>query len=195
MTDSKIDLGKAAVNSTTEVKGDLAEAATAFGFALLFSTLISVLRGVIGGALVAYATVSYLAADNSLNALQWTGLVIGALLIVVDIDRRWFKGTAEKFSKLFDAMRAKEDRTEEDKVSLGYASVVAVFWTVTVIGLFIAAAFVFAATLYNTLQANEFSFGNVAWLCISGVWVLDGVKSLIRSRWKKWRKKDEKQEA
>lgn len=190
---TNIDLDKdaptAASTGTADKPRPILEVSFSLAFMTLASAFISVLRGVLGGSLVAYG-VTTLASAGSLNAFQWTVFVFGALLILVDFDNWYFK---PKSKPLLKAIKAMPKPTKDAPLSgddLG-VSLVMLFILAVVFGTLTASALVFAIVLFNTLQAGIFSFASIAWLCITGVWLLDAIKGFIKRRVKKLFKKED----
>lgn len=194
---TNIDLDKdaptaASAGTTTKSRTPLE---TTFIFASMTwaSAFISILRGVLGGSLVAYG-VTTLASAGSLNAIQWTVVIFGALLILVDFDNWYFKPKLKPLKKDFDEVGKTLKANTDGKLN-GDAVLVSLLILLTVGLVFAtlaASALVFSIVLFNALQAGTFSFASIAWLCITGVWLLDSIKGFIKRRVKKLFNKEDK---
>lgn len=193
---TNIDLDKdaptAASTGTATKRRSPLETTFSFTFMTWASAFISVLRGVLGGSLVAYG-VTTLASGGSLNAIQWSVVIFGALLILVDFDNWYFKPKLKPLKKDFDEVGKNLKAHKNGKldgevllISLLILSTVGLVFTVLA-----GSALIFSIVLFNALQAGTFSFASVAWLCITGVWLLDAIKSFIKRRVKKLFKKED----
>jgi hypothetical protein len=194
---TNIDLDKdaptaASAGTATKSRTPL-ETTFSFTFMTWASAFISVLRGVLGGSLVAYG-VTTLASGGNLNAVQWAVVIFGALLILVDFDNWYFKPKLEPLKKDFDEVGKTLKANKDGKLN-GEAVLVSLLILLTV-GLVFAvlggSALIFSIVLFNALQAGTFSFASIAWLCITGVWLLDAIKGFIKRRVKKLFKKEDK---